>query len=138
MRQDQTSGFTIMEIMIAIAILAILVAIAVPSYFSYIEKARRTDAMHTLLSIQLAQEKYHITNGTYGTLAQVWGGVTASQEGYYTLSISSLSGSSYTLTATAGSLQSGDSEGATACSPMVLTYANGTTTKTPTACWLND
>lgn len=126
------------EIVVALALIAILAAIAIPSYLTYATKSRRSEALQTLLAMQLAEEKYRITNSSYGNLAAVWGGVTTTENGYYTLSITNLSGSTYTLTAVAGTAQSGDTEGGTACTTLTLAYANGTSTKSPSVCWLND
>lgn len=130
-------GFSMLELMVAIAIVAILAAIAIPSYLSYIRSSRRSDAVQTLLSIQLQQEKYRLNNNSYGSLAQVWGGVTTSSEGYYTLDISGTSATGYTLTATATGDQAGDTADGVSCDSIVLTNANGVVSKTPAACWAN-
>ncbi|MCH9770233.1 MAG: prepilin-type N-terminal cleavage/methylation domain-containing protein [Gammaproteobacteria bacterium] len=135
--QKLKTGFSIMEIMIAITIVAILIAIAFPSYQEYIHKSHRIEGIHTLLAIQLAEEKYRVNNASYGSLTDVWGGVTSSENGYYNLSISNLSATSYTLTATATGDQAQDSEGATSCASLVISYSNGITSKTPAACWFN-
>lgn len=129
------NGFTLIELLMALAILAILSTIAVTSYTSYIRKGRRTDALHTLLAMSLAEEKYRMTNNTYGTLAEVWGSVSTSPQGFYTLSISNVSATSYTLTATAIGNQANDNDGSTSCTPLILAVSNGTTTQTPANCW---
>lgn len=128
-------GFTLIELLIVIAIVGILTAIASWGYTSYIRKSRRVDGMNTLMSMSLAEEKYRATNTTYGTLAQVWGGVTTSPEGYYTLAISNVAAGTYTLTATATGNQANDAEDGTSCSPLSIAMSNGTITKTPNACW---
>jgi type IV pilus assembly protein PilE len=125
-------GFTLVELMIAMAIVIVLAAVAVPSYTDSMRKGRRSDAMIALSALQLAQEKYRANNTTYGTLVQINGNAT-SPNGYYTLGVSNTSATGYTLTATAvtGSSQASD----TACTTMTLTQAEATTTTTPTACW---
>lgn len=128
-------GFSMLELMIAIAIVAILAAIAIPSYLSYIKSSRRSDALQTLLSIQLQQEKYRLNNNSYGTLAQVWDGVTTASGGFYSLAISGVSASTYTITATATGSQIGDTADGVSCNSIVLTNTDGVVTKTPTACW---
>lgn len=130
-------GFSLLELIVAIVIVAILAAIAVSSYRSYILKGNRSDALRTLLAMQMAQEKYRMNNSTYGTLAQVWNGVTTSENGFYTLAISANTATTYTLTATAVGSQANDSEDGTSCTTITLTYSNGTTTRTPAACWSN-
>ncbi|MBV9576118.1 MAG: type IV pilin protein [Gammaproteobacteria bacterium] len=131
----QRNGFTLIEIIIAIAIIAILSLIAAGVYVPYALKSRRSDAINVLLSISMAEERYRSNNTQYGTLAQVWSGVTTSPQGYYTLSITNVTTTGYTITATGIGNQANDSEGSTSCSPMQLTLSSGTTTQTPTACW---
>ncbi|MCD6048089.1 MAG: hypothetical protein K0S08_1736 [Gammaproteobacteria bacterium] len=135
-RQKKIWGFTLTELLVSLVIIGILVSIAGVLYTSHVKRARRIDAIETLLSIQLAEENYRSDNPTYGTLAQVWNGVTTTSGGYYTLSITNVSATSYTVTAQALSAQSSDTENGTACSSLVVTMSNGTETKTPTACWL--
>ena len=130
-------AFTLVELLIAVAIIAIVAALAVASYRHYLLQGSRTDAMRTLLAIQLAEEKYRMNNTNYGTLAQVWNGVTATEGGHYTLSISNVSGTTFTVTATATGSQSGDAEGGTSCTNLILAYANGTTSRTPAVCWMD-
>ena len=129
--KTKITGFTLLELLIAVAIVGILAAIAIPSYRHYIEQSNRTDAIHALTSLQLEQERYRTTNTTYASLAVLWGGTTTSDEGHYTIAITNVSATSYTITATATDAQASDTE----CATMTLAYSNGTTTKTPATCW---
>ena len=61
------SGFTLMELMITLAIVALLAAIAVPSYREYIIRSNRIDATSALLKIAAAQEKFFLQNNSYAT-----------------------------------------------------------------------
>lgn len=65
MRPAVQYGFTLIELMIVVAIIGILAAIAYPSYQSYVEKTRRTDAQGALMSFANAMERYYTQNNTY-------------------------------------------------------------------------
>jgi len=58
-------GFTLIELMIAVAIVAILSAIAWPSYQEQVRAARRADAQGALLGLAQAMERHFTENGTY-------------------------------------------------------------------------
>ena len=128
-------GFTLIEMVITILLVSIITYTAIASYSSYIKRARRIDAMNAITSIALAEERYRTSNTTYGTIAQVWGGVTASPEGYYTLAISNVTATSFTITATGTGTQTTDTEGATSCTTLTYAVSSGTITKTPAVCW---
>lgn len=134
-KKKKLKAFTLIEILSAITIMAILSIIAINVFSQQGRKGRRIDAINSLLSISLAEERYRSNNTTYGTLAQVWNGVTTSTEGYYTLSISGVSATGYTITATATGNQTNDSENGTSCTPLTLTLSNGAITKLPNVCW---
>lgn len=125
-------GFTLIELMVAVAIIGILAGIAYPSYTQYVLKARRAEAKSMLQEIQLLQEKYRANNSTYGTLSNLGWTNTLT---YYTLDIptSSITPSSYSIQANAisGSPQVNDTQGATNCKDLALTQS----AKTPAACW---
>ena len=132
-------AFTLIELMITVAIVAILAAIAYPAYTSQVLRSHRTDARNTLLQIQVAQEKYFLQNNKYATTdALITTPTTASPPGlgitaptYYTVSFGgTATNTSYTATATATGAQAKD----TAC----LTFSiDQTGNKTPTGsnCW---
>lgn len=133
--KKKQSGFTLIEMAITVLIISITSVVALYLFTDQIKRGRRIDAVNALLSISLAEERYRSNNTTYGTIAQVWGGVTTSPEGYYTLAISNISGTTYTITATGVGAQATDADNGVACSPLVLTVSSGTITKTPSTCW---
>lgn len=120
-------GFTLIELMIAVAIVAILSAIAVPSYRSYILKAQRTDGKEALLRVQSRQENWRNNNVSYTSSLSNLNLSNKSAEGYYTIAITSSSSTGYVATAT----RTGDGS----CNTLTLTVAATGETKTPTDCW---
>ncbi|HFC53193.1 MAG TPA: prepilin-type N-terminal cleavage/methylation domain-containing protein [Gammaproteobacteria bacterium] len=66
-RHYGNKGFTLIELMIVVAILAIITTIAVPAYTGYIKTAQRTEGWNNLNSLQIALEEYYIENGKYTT-----------------------------------------------------------------------
>lgn len=58
-------GFTLIELMIVVVIVAILASVAIPSYTDYVKKARRTEARVALMSISAAMEKFLLLNNAY-------------------------------------------------------------------------
>lgn len=98
-------GFTLIELMIVVAILGILSAIAYPSYTSYVKKANRADAIAGLLSLAGRMEEYYINNDSYvGATVNVTAtgtvGGSETPEGLYTLSIPAATAFAYSITAT--------------------------------------
>jgi len=63
------NGFTLVELMITVAILAILAAVAIPAYSNYINRAKQSDAIIGLKAAQMAQEQFFSENNAYsGTI----------------------------------------------------------------------
>ena len=115
-----SDGFTLIELMIAMAIMAILAAIAVPSYQEFILKARRSEGQSALLDIAARQEQFFLDNHRYtndiSDLGRGTKTTVLSKEGYYSVSAACglVAGGScqngYVLTATAlgGQVKDGD------------------------------
>lgn len=75
-------GFTLVELMITLAVLAILVTIGYPLYNVQLEKARRTDARSGLAKLAMAQERYYAMFGNYATsIAQLNFGPDEAEDG---------------------------------------------------------
>ena len=85
------SGFTLIELMIAVVVLAIIVGIAVPSYQAQILKSRRTDARNALLDIAAREERYLSVANSYSAVSTDVGYSGAWPQtlinGYYTVTV---------------------------------------------------
>lgn len=136
----RAGGFTLIELVIAVAVVGILASLAYPSFLNQIRKSRRSDAVAALSEVQQAQERWRANNTTYASDAALTtaspaglGLSSTSKGGYYTLALSSNTATGYTLTATAvsGKSQAGD----IGCANLTVTVLNGTATNSPTTCW---
>lgn len=123
------NGFSLIEVMITIVIVAILVALAIPSYTHYVRKANRGEAQELLLSWANNQEIWRASHSTYadGTTAL---GVPTHER--YTFTVSGVTGTAYLLTATAIGNQVGDKDRGTSCTVLTLNQSNQ---RTPGDCW---
>jgi len=115
-------GFTLIELMIVVSIVAILAAIALPSYQGYLVRATRSEAQSALLGFAQAMERFYNRNYSFDGAA-AGGNTTGSPaadvypstapidgDPFYNLSIEAADATSYRLRATpiAGSRQAGD------------------------------
>ncbi len=64
----RSPGFSLIELMVAVAITAILVSVAVATYQTQVQKSRRTEARSALLDLATREERYFSTNNLYSTL----------------------------------------------------------------------
>lgn len=99
MTRKMNAGFTLIELMIAVAIVAIIAVIAVPSYQNQVIKGQRTDGRAALLETAQMLERCYTEHGKYNNPAPGCTPPTESSEKYYTIA-ATRTASSYTLTAT--------------------------------------
>jgi type IV pilus assembly protein PilE len=62
---SRARGFTLMELMIAVAIMGILAAVAIPNYREYVQRSRLVDATTSLSDFRVRMEQYFLDNRTY-------------------------------------------------------------------------
>ncbi len=152
-------GFTLTELMIAVVVISILAAIAIPNYTAYVNRSKRAAAKTVLLDVANALERNYTTNGCYNKTAvaacqsQAAGSdfalpaTVAPAEGrasyLVTVAFGGAAGQQYTLTATpcgaAGTCPAGSDNFTDAeCGELTLTQAGVrgiTGTGTVAACW---
>jgi type IV pilus assembly protein PilE len=132
-QRKKHSGFTIIELMIVIGIVALLVALAYPSYAQYVMKARRGEAQQLLLNWSINQEIWRSNNTLYADDTEI----TPPTHENYTFSVSNVSANSYTLQAEALNNQANDkARDGTYCgkvgSELQLLHTGA---KSPVSCW---
>ncbi|MEO6351765.1 MAG: type IV pilin protein [Burkholderiaceae bacterium] len=139
---SKEEGFTLIELMITIAIIAILAAVAVPSYSQYVIRSKLTEATNNLADTRVKMEQYYQDSRNYGSTGTTCGAALPTT-GYfaYTCATSS-SAQAYSLTATS---QTGKGIGSAAGDyTYTIDQSNAKTTskfkgaaQTGKNCWLN-
>ncbi|WP_040327863.1 type IV pilin protein [Acidovorax delafieldii] len=139
--QNAQRGFTLIEVMIVVAIVGILSAIAYPSYTEYIRRGHRAEARAALLQAAQWLERAATATGTYPLTASFPNTLTTVPSGRYSVAVASppasaTAGAAFTLTATPAGGQVGDK-----CGNYTLTHsgvrgaASATTGALVTECW---
>lgn len=131
-------GFTLIELTIVVAVVALLGAVALPAYQDSVRKARRTEAKAALSEAAQMMERYLTEKGTYAT-ATLGVGLDPpavyrdrSENGYYALSLSNLTAATFTLSAAPQGSQATDG-----CGTFTLTQRGerGVSARTAAECW---
>lgn len=145
-------GFTLIEVMITLVIVAILAGLAVASYQTYVRESNRSEAWSLLLQIQSGEEKYFLQNSTYtadltdpptagglGLNLNLSGGSLYTPDGNYSLTIATVACAggggglcSYTATASAANAQLKDTA---ACQVFTVNSLGQRTPVDTTGCW---
>jgi type IV pilus assembly protein PilE len=131
-------GFTLIELMIAVAIVAILAGIAYPSYLNQMSTSRRVEGQAMLLEAGSKQERFFTENNIYAASMTALGYQTnnqATENGWYQVSVTAADATGYTLQAVPQGAQAPDAR----CGTLSLN-AFGVKTESGTAaswqdCW---
>jgi type IV pilus assembly protein PilE len=126
-------GFTLIELMIVIVIVAILMGIAIPAYSDQVRKSRRAQAKADLLAATQAAERMFTNNNSYASFTLAGGATTQdvviSGRTWYIITLTGLAAGTFTLTATPQGEQAIDT-----CGTLTINQANVRTPNTP-GCW---
>lgn len=124
MNRFRVQGFSLIELLIALAIVAILASITVPSFSGLLAKSRRGDAMVALLSVQLAQETFRAGNSAYAAdLATLGWQAAVSPDGFYQLQVRRAGSADFLAVAHPVGVQSSDKCGAFAMDAQGPNYS---------------
>lgn len=128
-------GFSLIELLITIAIVGILAGVAYPSYTQHLLTSKRSEAKLALIEIANRQEMYYLDNHSYATNLKTQLGLNANpfitENGYYSISSNSAKATvDFTLTATAISNQVADAD----CAILSINQNLGKTA-TSSGCW---
>ena len=136
LQRKRILGFTIVELMIVVMIVAILLALAYPSYVQYALKANRGDAQQLLMNWAINQEIWRSNHTSYAD-NDASTGIPAPTHDKFTFTIADRSATAYTLQAEAIGHQANDkAKDGTYCGKAgSLLALNQTGLKAPVSCW---
>lgn len=128
------TGFTLIELMIAVVVVAILAAVALPSYRDYVRRGYRAAAEAYLMDLAQREQQYFVDSRAYTASASTLGyGTTPTEVSpYYTVAITTSDGPppSFSITATAIGDQAKDN-----CGNLTITSAGAKSSSKGSNCW---
>ena len=136
---NRSQGFSLIELLVAVAIIGILAAVAIPMYSDYVTRSRRADGQATLMQVAQELERCYTQFSKYNdNSCSVVSSSTVnetSDQGFYVISASgiALTESVFTLTATPQNEQADDTD----CTALTLTHLGeqSATGDDPDSCW---
>ena len=103
----RSTGFTLIEVMVATSITGVLASVAYPSFSGALHKVHRTEALVAVIQLQQAQERWRSGNSQYGSLAEI-GVPSVAPRRNYLLSVARQSATGYEVMAAATGTQASD------------------------------
>ncbi len=139
----KNKGFSLIELMIVVAVIAILASVAIPSFNDYIKDARLQDVTGKLTSYEARMQRFYSNSGRTFTNANIALGLPDTSGEFYDISVviqagaarpgfPAIPGQAFTLTATAKGSQVGYTKDGVVCNALTIdnNYVRG-----PGACW---
>lgn len=125
-------GYTLVEIVVVLALAALLAGSALPGWRAHLQRAARADAVEALTRLQAAQERFRAAHGLYADRLAVLALGERSTQGRYRIALAPAGPEAYRASASAQGAQAGDRE----CAVLTLDVDAGFTRCGPSArCW---
>ncbi len=137
--KNRAAGFSLIELIVVVAIVGIIAAVAVPGYNQSVRKSHRSDATGAISEAAAMQERIYTENSSYTTDVSrlvINSDGSSSRSGYYTISVSTAACSGppyncYAITATATGAQSADTD----CASFTLDHLGRKSSSPSSVCW---
>ena len=141
-------GFTLTELLVTMGIVAILIAVVMPTYLSSIRKSRRTEAKAAVMDVAGREERYYSTTNTYSATPSDIGYAAVGvaypvtvASGYYTVTVTTAAGPPATYSITANPVTGQGQEKDLPCASFTVTQTgqqsalNSAGADNTTVCW---